>query len=59
MLRRKTMVKTIFYNTMQVTFGKGLGHAAFDSKGVAPDDDDEDESPFEVSVLLIFWPEFG
>ena len=58
MLRRKTMVKTIFYNTMQVTFGKGLGRAAFDSKGVAPDDD-EDWSPFEVSVLLIFWPEFG
>ena len=58
MLRRKTMVKSNFYNTMQVTFGKGLGRAAFDSKGVASDDD-EDGSPFEVSVLLIFWPEFG
>ena len=43
---------------MQVTFGKGLGRAAFDSKGVASDDD-EDWSPFEVSVLLIFWSEFG
>ena len=43
---------------MEVTFGKGLGCAAFDSKGVAPDDD-EDWSGLEVSVLLIFWSEFG
>ena len=62
-LRRETgetMVKLNFLriHSRGITFDKGLakalGRAAFDSKGVVSDEDD-DGSVFEVSVLLIFW----
>ena len=54
------MVKLNFLRIQNrgITFDKGHGRAAFDSKGVVSDEDD-DESVFEVSVLLIFWSEFG
>ena len=57
---RETMVKLkcLRIQNRGITFDKGLGRAAFDSKGVLSDED-RDGSVCEVSVLLIFWLEFA